>query len=364
VKVDLRITSSNFFGAAIGYGGTVVATTSTGLNGQITGSNYSVVLLDPSHLTWPTGRRGCPAFLISGGPTINFGGSVFVDSACSAANGGALGTNGTAATVNFSTGKGLFLVGGYNPGPLTITPAPTTGATPIADPLLDLEPVNYGSMVVRSASRLVLNNTTMVLQPGVYTGGIQLRNSSIALLRPGIYVFDGGGVDIGAQASFCSISATSLATNCSTFATECPDVTCGVLLYNRGTATGSGAMGPVTVGAGATLRLRAYDERANGNVGFEYRNLLIWQSSSPVASSSYAQPEIHLSGGGTVDISGTVYAPSAKVLMGGGSGGSGGSLNLTLQFIAWDLEMSGNSSFNYIYSDAEFARPKDYGLVQ
>jgi hypothetical protein len=118
------------------------------------------------------------------------------------------------------------------------------------------------------------------------------------------------------------------------------------------------------VGAGSTLKLRAYDDRANGNVGFEYRNILIWQDASPAASATYAQPIVQLSGGGNVEISGTVYAPQGKVLMGGNSGGSGGNVNLLLQFIAWDLEMSGNSSFRFYYSDAEFARPKDYGLVQ
>ena len=364
VKVDLTIAASNFLGNAIGYGGTTVATTSTALNGQIAGSSYSVVLLDPSNSSWPNQRKGCPSLLISGGPTLNFGGSVFVDSACTSANGGAFGTNGNSASVTFSSGKGLYAVGGYDPGPLTITPAPITGATAIADPLIDLEPVNYASMTVRSASQLVLNNTTQVLQPGVYTGGIQLKNSSIALLRPGIYVFDGGGLDVGAQASVCSISATSIATNCSSFATDCPDYTCGVLLFNRGTASGSGAMGQITAGAGATVKLRAYDDRANAGVGFEYRNLLIWQSATPAPSSSYAQPVIQLNGGGSVEISGTVYAPSARVDMGGGSGGAGGSTTLTLQFIAWDLAMSGNSTFTFNYSDADFARPKDYGLVQ
>ncbi len=98
--------------------------------------------------------------------------------------------------------------------------------------------------------------------------------------------------------------------------------------------------------------------------GFEYRNLLIWQSGSPTPSSTYGQPEIGLSGGGSVDISGTLYAPGAKVLMGGGSGGSGGNTNLTLQFIVWDLEMSGNSAFTFNYSDNDFVRPRDYGLVQ
>lgn len=49
---------------------------------------------------------------------------------------------------------------------------------------------------------------------------------------------------------------------------------------------------------------------------------------------------------------GTVYAPSAKVRMGGNSGGSGGNpVNLTLQFISWDLEFSGNSAFHFYFRD-------------
>ena len=365
VRVDLRLNSATFLSAAIGMSAPSVGTTSTAVNGQLTGSTYSVVLLDPGNAGWPNGRRGCPAFLISGGPTLQFDGSVYVNSACTAASGGAMATNGNSATVTIANGRSIKLVGGYDPGPLSITPAPTTGATTLEDPLAGLEPVTTASMTVRSSARLVLNNETQVLLPGVYIGGIQLRNSSVALLRPGIYVLDGGGLDVGAQASFCSISATSSATTCANFATDCPDTACGVLLYNKGTANGSGAMGQVTVGAGATLKLRAYDDRANANQSFEYRNLLIWQDASPVVSSSYAQPIIQLSGGGNVDISGTLYAPSAKVLMGGNSGGSGGgSVDLLLQFISWDLEMSGNSAFHYFYSDEDFARPKDYGLVQ
>jgi hypothetical protein len=288
-----------------------------------------------------------------------------IDSACTSGNGGALASNGSSATVTMASGKTINMVGGYSLGPLTITPAPTTGATSVPDPLITIDPLSTTGMTSRSASKLILNNTTQVLQPGIYTGGIQLKNSSIALLRPGIYVFDGGGVDIGAQASFCSISTTSTATDCSGFATgDCPDTTCGVLIFNKGTASGGTAMDQITVGAGSTLKLRAYDDRANSNQNFEYRNLLIWQDSTPAASSSYAQPILALNGGGTVDISGTVYAPQAAVTMGGGSGGSGGATNATLQFIAWDFTISGNSTFHFYYDDNAFARPKDYGLVK
>jgi len=365
VQVDLHVTAASYLSGAIGFGARNVATTSIAVNGQIAGSNYSVVLLDPSNSSWPNGRKGCPAMLISGGPTVTFDGSVMIDSACTAANGGALASNGSSATVTMASGKSIMMVGGYSLGPLTITPAPTTGSISIPDPLITLDAINTSGMTVRSASKLTLNNTTQTLQPGIYTGGIQLKNSSIALLRPGIYVIDGGGLDIGAQASFCSISTASTATNCSSFTTDCPDTTCGVLILNKGTASGGTAMGQVTIGAGSTLKLRAYDERAITGGDYQYRNMLLWQDSTPAASSSYAQPIVALSGGGTVDISGTVYAPQAKVQMGGGSGGSGGSTtNATLQFICWDYEISGNSTFHFFYNDAEFARPKDYGLVK
>ena len=365
IQVDLNIASGSFLAKAIGYGAPNVYTSSTAVNGAVEGSNYSVVLLDPSNSSWPNGRKGCPAMLISGGPTVSFDGSVMIDSACTAANGGALASNGSSATVTMATGKTINMVGGYSLGPLTITPAPTTGGTAFADPLITLDAISTTGMTVRSASKLVLNNATQVLQPGIYTGGIQLKNSSIALLRPGIYVLDGGGLDIGAQASFCSITAASAATNCSTFTTDCPDTTCGVLILNKGTTNGSGAMAQITVGAGSTLKLRAFDERAVSGGDFQYRNMLFWQDSSPAASSSYAQPILALSGGGSVDISGTVYAPQAKVQMTGGSGGSGGTAtNATLQFICWDYEISGNSTFHFYYSDSDFAKPKDYGLVK
>jgi hypothetical protein len=83
-----------------------------------------------------------------------------------------------------------------------------------------------------------------------------------------------------------------------------------------------------------------------------------------VPTSSYAQPEVQLSGGGTVDLSGTVYAPSAKVTLNGGSGGSGGATDVTLQFVSWDLELGGTSSFIFRYRTEKFAKPTDYGLIK
>jgi len=361
VTVELSTTATRFFGGILG-GEIQVATHSAAVNGQITGTVYSIVELDPGNASWPNGRRGCPSVLLSGGPTVTLEGSMQVNSACTAASGGALATNGNASGLTMANDAKIRLVGGYSPAALTITPSPVTGVDPIDDPLAGLPTLPVSSMPVRSETRLVLNNTTQVLEPGVYKRGIELRNSSVALLEPGIYVLAGGGLQIGAQASVLSVM-DGVTTPSANWAADCPAGSCGVLIYNTtGTPT---AMGSISVGAGSTLKLRAYDPNAQAGGNYEYENLLVWQDASPVPSNSYAQPEVQLQGGGSVDIRGTVYAPSAKVVMGGNSGGSGGNpINLTLQFISWDLEFSGNSAFTFYFRDDEFARPTDYGLVE
>jgi len=364
VAVELSTTATRFFGGIIG-GDLTVSTHSAAVNGQITWTVYSIVELNPGNPSWPNGRRGCPSVLLSGGPTVTLEGSMQVNSSCTAADGGALATNGNASNLTVNNGAQIRLVGGYSPAALTITPAPLTGVDPVPDPLATLPDMPMGSMPVRSATKVTLNNVTQVLEPGVYKGGIELKNSSIALLHPGIYVIEGGGLDVGAQASVLSIAAgvTAATFNPANWASDCPAGSCGVLIYNAdGNPT---AMDNIDIGAGATVKLRAYDPDAQADGIAEYEDLLVWQDANPVPTISYEQPEVRLQGGGTVDISGTVYAPSAKVRMGGNSGGSGGNpVNLTLQFISWDLEFAGNSAFTFYFRDQEFAKPTDYGLVE
>jgi hypothetical protein len=361
VAVDLETIAPRFFGGIFG-GDLEVATRSAAVNRLITGSRYAVVMLDPGNPSWPNGRRGCPSALLSGGPTVTLQATMHINSACTAASGGALSTNGSAANLTVQNGYPIQMVGGYAAGSLTISPAPVTGADVVADPLADLPPIDTSAMTVRQTSRLILNNVTQVLEPGVYRGGIELRNSSIALLRPGIFVIEGGGLDIGAQAQVLAASSSVTAPSAN-WATDCPANQCGVLIYNT---SGSTAMGAITAAAGSTLKLRAYDPDALVGGGTpDFENILIWQDANPVPTSSYAQPVIALKGGGNVDIRGTVYAPSAKVEMGGNSGGSGGDIvTLTLQFISWDIEFRGNSNFTFYFNDDEFARPLDYGLVE
>ncbi|HYI66856.1 MAG TPA: Tad domain-containing protein [Candidatus Limnocylindrales bacterium] len=361
IAIELGATSARFFGGMVG-GDIQVNTRSAAVNRVITGSRYSIVQLDPGHQSWPNGQRGCPSVLLSGGPTVILQATMQVNSTCTAANGGALSTNGSGGSLTMTNGAPIRVVGGYSAGSMSITPAPTTGVAAIPDPLAKLPPVDVANTPLIRSTRLVLSNTTQVLQPGRYQGGIELRNSSVALLLPGIYVIQGGGLQIGAQASVLSVRA-GVTTPGANWGNDCPANACGVMIYNT---TGATALGQLSVAAGSTLRLRAYDPDAvpGGGVA-DFENILVWQDANPVPTSTYAQPIVQLNGGGNVDIRGTVYAPSAKVEMGGNSGGSGGdAVNLTLQFISWDLEFRGNSAFTFFFNDEEFARPIDYGLVE
>jgi hypothetical protein len=373
VQVDLLETGSPMFGGLDGQG-LRVATTSQAINGQQTSSTYSVVTLDPYHASgWPSGRKGCPAVLISGGPTVVLDGSMQINSACPESDSrGALGTNGSSATVTLNNGSRIRMVGSYDPGPLTLLPAPLTGQPVLPDPLGDLDPIVTTGWPTRYSSKHTINGTSEVLYPGVYIGGIELKNSAVAFLRPGVYVIQDGELSIGAQASIFTIPETATSTSVGTWATDCPASsltvhTCGALILNTAMTAASDS---IAVQAGATLKMRAYDDAAdvspfapaNPN---QYTGLLIWQEGTPPTTDSWDQPQISLSGGGSADISGTVYAPQALVRMGGNAGGSGGGpVDLTLQFIVYDLEFHGNTSFHFFYVDGVFPRPTDYGLIR
>jgi Flp pilus assembly protein TadG len=376
VQVDIGSQSPGYFGGVIGQHGFNVKTTSQAVNGRITGTKYSVVELDPSNLAWPTGYRGCPSLLFSGSNTVIFDGSIQIDSACSSSNGGALSSNGNSATVTVNNGAQIDLVGGYAPGALTISPTPRTGQPYVKDPLSWLPPVPWSSWaagLTRANNQTTLNGSSTILEPGIYTGGIQMKNSAVAYLHPGIYVMrdagnGDGGFQLGAQNKVYSIPAGMTSTTDATWATDCAVSNCGVLIYTTGQACASGSpKDQVTVGAGATVKLRPYNPTADGTSTNEasYENLLLWQDGTPTPTASCSQPAVSLSGGGQISLSGTVYAPSAAVQMGGNSGGAGGStVDVTLQFISWDLSFNGNIGFHFFYQSDAFTKPTDYGLIK
>ncbi len=382
VQVTINSQSPGYFGGILGISGFAVASTSQALNGKPPGgTKYSVVELDPSNASWPNGFRGCPSILFSGSNTVIFDGHVQVNSACSSADGGALGTNGNSANVQVNNGALINLVGAYNPGALTLSPTPRTFQPVVKDPLAWLPPVPWSTWpssgptsLVRGASKTTLSSGATILRPGIYVGGITI--SATAYMLPGLYVMreaanGDGGFHVTSQGKVYSIPAALASTTDASWVTDCLSTNCGVMIYNTGitsSATSGSIKDDITAGAGASLKLRPYRssiDTTTPNPDSSYDNLLIWQDKTPVPTSTYAQPPIALSGGGQINLSGTLYAPSAGVQMGGNSGGAGGSsVDVTLQFISWDLSFNGNIGFHFFYQSDAFTRPQDYGLIK
>jgi len=385
VNVTISATSPSFFSgifSVIGSpaSGITLGASGTAINGtkQAGGNGLSVALLNPHQPSWQT-QNGCPSFSLNGGPTVRFHGGLHVNSACPATgpnNAAITASGGGSGTVTFDTSNPksrATVVGGYA-GAINWDPLPQTGAAPVADSLAGLPPLNVSAMTVRSNTKLTLDNSNpfRVLEPGVYKGGIELKVSSAALMLPGIYVMQGGGLAVGSQASLytvnacdgggtaCYVATTVTAANW----TQNCGAACGAMIFNTGNPVGGIGMGAISIGGQGTIRLRSY---RGASADDPYAKLLIWQDARPVpgGTNQTTQPTVALTGGGSVVLTGTVYAPSALVYMTGGSGGSGGDTSLTLQFISYDVQLNGNTAFEFQYIPGEFARSQvaEYGLI-
>jgi hypothetical protein len=408
VQVDLRSTGASYFAAP----GMTVATTSTALNGQTVDQDYAVVLLDQSDLTWPNARNGCPSFLVNGGITLTFEKSVIVNSKCTRkdSNNGAMKALNASFRMNLINGALMRIAGEYAANTAgKITPVPIQNFRPLlSDPLSGLiEPKVYTAAgdaslpsvnMAATGSGICVAQNPCILTPGTYPGGIAAGGGggpSTLLLRPGVYYIGGGGLKLkSGSARILAIPSASVMTDGqakTTFATALSDTaiisawqaacplsgsTCGVMAYNAPSSATSwtlsgGNADQISNGSQGILMLRAYNPESDTIVGNRetfksYRNLVFWQSRTPAPTAASAQPSIIMSGGACVILSGTVYAAGGLVDFGGSSCGSGGggAASATLQFVVWDLTISGSNNFYFAYQKNAFAAPMEYGLVK
>jgi hypothetical protein len=307
-------------------------------------------------------------------------------------------TNGAVARVAGEVAAGT--IGKINPNPVEhfrpLVADPLSGlATPdsyLNDPQSGavLPTINMAS----TGTGICKSQDPCILPPGKYPGGIAAGGGSgpsTLLLRPGVYYVGGGGMKLkSASARILAIPGASVMTDAvakTTFAktltadvigtawqAACPlnGTSCGVLIYNAPTKTNSwvttgGNADQISNGSQGMLMLRAYKPIAGNAVPFmSYENLVFWQARTPVPTQSSGQPDISMSGGACVVVSGTVYAPGGRVDFGGstcGTGGGGDAVS-ALQFIVWDLAISGNNTFYFAYQKDYFASPYVYGLVE
>ena len=253
--------------------GSSTQTTGTGYNlglvtsSDLAGSIYSIVVLSPT-------ANG--ALTVSGNAKVSVPGAIVVDSSSSSAISG----SGTASL----TASIIDAVGGYQKASgETFSPAPSTGAASLADPLAGLATpstsglTNYGSVNLTSGSKTI--------SPGIYSS-IKVSNSASLTMSAGTYIIEGGGFSVSGSAN---VSGS------------------GVTIYNAGSncpSTG-GTYGSINWSSTGTFNLSA---PSSGT----YAGILIFQSRDNTQTLS-----INVSGNSGSAITGTIYAASAQLVDGG-----------------------------------------------
>ena len=292
-----------------GYNATVFTTTVH--NTAVVQDNIGILLLDAS---------GKGALTASGNASVSVTGShgaIVVDS-----------SNGSAAIAsgNAIVSAGDFDATGTSTSGNGTLPAPVdTDEAPLADPLAYLSAPAVPTTV--QSTKTLKVSSSMTLQPGLYIGGIDISGSAHVTLEPGLYYLEGG--------SF-TVSGSAIVT----------DKGKGVLLYN---APGK-ASGGITISGGASVTLSGLSATQVSDLGLTgngYVGLAIFEDRNYSALLS-------VTGSGTLNVTGTVYAADAKVEV-----SSNGSLNLmgdakkefASHLLVADLTVSGNAAVSVDTSD-------------
>ena len=304
----------------------------------------------------------CAAGHVHGTGTVNIhpvtpgidGGYVHVNSTCSTGpkdttcdNGsGALKVDGTSTL----TAPHVYVTGTCQ-SQSTMFPL-NEGAVQIGDPLLQLPPPKLsdypngqcgsGGPITTAANPVgcrFSGSGTVNLNPGVYYGGWDIRNSVELVLAPGMYIIAGGGVKLNAGGSITSVQGGSGA--------PAP-----VMFYNTDSptcASGGPCQADVDFQASAELKLHAIGSGP-------YKGILIWND----GKGSNPTSQIFLGGQIQLDVAGTIYSPKGFVKIDGGSGvGS----SAAIQVIAWQFDVGGNSVLDMPYDPAALYHIDYKGLV-
>jgi Flp pilus assembly protein TadG len=352
VRVAVWDKAGSFFGPIAGLDGIRVSVTATAVNGVISSTRLPAAIVTQPY-AGSGSAQGCPSFSISGSRrhlSLYLEADLVVNSSCPATSGGAatIGYNDVA----YSNSAQLKAAGDI----VTSGGAPNANAlsrqSGIADPLAVLAEPDISRLPVRSTSKLAVRGV-QVLLPGVYRGGIDV--SGIALLEPGVYYIDGGGLKVNGGGSLYTVNSGVILTTPLTWSNDCLVGRCGALIFNRVSSNSDDFF------IRGEVRMRPLDTTAVAAGGYapsEYNKIGYWQSRSPVD-----QPNVDFGGSGYLYLDGVVYAPSAQFRVWGSSDAD--IYEFRSQFIVQQLALGGSSTTTLHSPVAGFTSTvDDYGLVE
>jgi Flp pilus assembly protein TadG len=240
---------------------------------------------------------GANAFQASNGANVSVsGGGILVNSSNSSAvslSGGAVVTSGSFGIVGSdSISNGA-----------SANPSPTTGVSPVPDPFASLPAPTVGSCTYTNYNP---GYGTWTLNPGTYCGGITISNGATATYNPGMYILNGGGLNLAGGT-----------TNSGS----------GVTFYLTGTNSTYSSVS-ISNGVNAT-----FSAPTTGT----YTGVLFYQDRTITSSSNAA-----FSGGSTMQLTGSLYFPTTSVSFSNGSGAAG-----YTAIVASSVSFTGGTSIKY-----------------
>lgn len=209
------------------------------------------------------------------------------------------------------------------------------------------------------------------LDPGVYYGGWNIGNKTVVKLKPGIYVIAGGGISIGSSGALDSVAGGGAPAPVLIYNTDNP-------LY-ADACPGAGALkcqGSIDLTAEASLQLAGLLANqpcppVTTTGGCPFGGMVIWyekQASQPTNENSSCAGGaacVSISGGSTLSISGTIYAPRAHVSLEGNAGTNCATATqlAAVQIVSWTWDIGGTGDLCMPYDPAKFYKLAAQGLV-
>lgn len=234
-----------------------------------------------------------------------------------------------------------------------VTGQQTAGTLPRV--ALHLDSPNYPEPAPPSATfgGSNVSSGSQILCPGQYTGQISVSSGATAILFPGVYQVQAGGVSI--QGTLRSMTPADLpVTACGT--TLNPGADLGVIIEVRPDNTsGSTQCNKNTFSAGSSSTVTLSSSPKYFNISLYIETFPSWQSictTQPLGTNV-----VSLSNGACYSISGATYGPADNMVL-----GTSGCTAAVSQVVAWTLSISGSGTLNATFSPNQL--PYIKGLTQ